>query len=29
VTIEPDEGPIILELTGPQGSRDLLAALME
>ena len=29
VTVEPDEGPIFLELTGPRGTRDFLAALME
>jgi hypothetical protein len=29
VTVEPDEGPIFLELTGPQGTCDFLAALME
>ena len=28
VTVEPDEGPILLELTGPQGTRDFLTALV-
>ena len=28
VTVEPDEGPIWLELTGPEGTRDFLTALM-
>ena len=27
VTVEPDEGPILLELTGPEGTRDFLSAL--
>jgi len=25
--VEPDEGPILLELTGPEGTRDFLSAL--
>lgn len=29
VTVEPDEGPILLELTGPEGTRDFLKALIE
>ncbi len=29
LTLEPDEGPIILELTGPEGTRDFLKALIE
>lgn len=29
VTIEPDGGPIFLELSGPPGSREFLAALLE
>ena len=28
VTVEPDEGPILLELTGPEGTRDFLAAMI-
>jgi diadenosine tetraphosphatase ApaH/serine/threonine PP2A family protein phosphatase len=28
VTVEPDEGPILLELTGPEGTRDFLTALV-
>lgn len=28
VTVEPDEGPIVLELTGPEGTRDFLSALI-
>jgi hypothetical protein len=28
VTVEPDEGPILLELTGPEGTREFLTALM-
>jgi hypothetical protein len=28
VTVEPDEGPIVLDLTGPEGTRDFLTALM-
>jgi hypothetical protein len=28
LTIEPDEGPILLELTGPEGTRDFLSALL-
>ncbi len=26
VTVEPDGGPIVLEVTGPQGTRDFLSA---
>ncbi|HJR58207.1 MAG TPA: hypothetical protein VJ813_02365 [Vicinamibacterales bacterium] len=29
LTVEPDEGPILLELTGPEGTRDFLTALIE
>jgi hypothetical protein len=28
VTVEPDEGPILLELTGPEGTREFLSALL-
>ena len=29
LTVAPDEGPIALELTGPPGTREFMAALME
>lgn len=29
VTVEPDEGPLTLDLTGPQGTREFVAALLE
>lgn len=29
VTVEPDEGPIHLELTGPSGTREFLSALFD
>ncbi len=29
VTVEPDDGPISLELTGPPGTREFMAALLE
>ena len=29
ITIEPDEGAIVLDLTGPPGSREFLAALLD
>jgi hypothetical protein len=29
VVVEPDEGPVTLELTGPPGTRDFLSALFE
>jgi hypothetical protein len=29
VAVEPDEGPITLELTGPPGAREFLTALFE
>jgi hypothetical protein len=29
VTVEADEGPIVLELTGPEGTRDFLSALID
>ena len=29
ITVEPDEGPICLELSGPRGTREFLAALLE
>ena len=29
ITIEPDGGPVFLELTGPPGTRDFVAALLE
>jgi hypothetical protein len=28
LTVEPDEGPIALELRGPQGTREFLSALV-
>ena len=28
VTVEPDEGPILLDLTGPEGTGDFLRALI-
>lgn len=28
VTVEPDEGPILVEVTGPEGTRDFLGALI-
>lgn len=28
VTVEPDEGPVRLELTGPPGTREFVAALI-
>jgi len=28
LTVEPDEGPLELELTGPEGTRDFLSALI-
>jgi hypothetical protein len=28
LTVEPDEGPMVLELTGPEGTRDFLSALI-
>jgi hypothetical protein len=28
VTVAPDEGPILLELTGPEGTREFLSALL-
>jgi hypothetical protein len=28
LTVEPDEGPIVLELTGPPGTRQFLDALL-
>jgi hypothetical protein len=28
VTVEPDEGPMRLELTGPPGTREFLASLL-
>ena len=28
LTVEPDEGPLILDLTGPQGTREFLEALI-
>ena len=27
ITVEPDDGPMMLDLTGPRGSREFLAAL--
>jgi len=29
LTVEPDEGQFALELTGPQGTRDFVAALLD
>ncbi len=29
IVIEPDGGPIVLELTGPQGTREFIGALLE
>ena len=29
LTVEPDGGPIALELTGPPGAREFLSALLE
>jgi hypothetical protein len=29
VTVEPDEGPITLDLTGPAGTRDFLMAMFD
>jgi hypothetical protein len=29
ITVEPDEGPILLELTGPQGTNEFLAGLLD
>lgn len=29
LTVEPDEGPVHLELTGPDGTREFLSALFE
>ena len=29
VSVEPDDGPITLDLTGPAGTRDFLAAMFE
>jgi hypothetical protein len=29
ITVEPDGGPIVLDLTGPTGTREFLSALLE
>jgi hypothetical protein len=29
ITVEPDEGAVILDLTGPPGTREFVAALLE
>jgi hypothetical protein len=29
ITVEPDGGPIVLELTGPSGTREFIGALLE
>jgi len=29
VTVEPDDGPIVLELTGPPGTREFISALFD
>ena len=29
ITVEPDEGPLTLDLTGPQGTREFVAALLD
>ena len=28
LTVEPDEGPVVVELTGPPGTREFLSALL-
>jgi hypothetical protein len=29
ITVEPDGGPIVLELTGPAGTREFVSALLD
>jgi len=29
ITVEPDGGPIVLELSGPPGTREFISALLE
>jgi hypothetical protein len=29
LTVEPDGGPLVLELTGPEGTREFVEALLE
>ena len=29
ITVEPDGGPVLLELTGPAGTREFIGALLE
>jgi hypothetical protein len=29
ITVEPDGGPIVLDLTGPSGTREFVTALLE
>ena len=29
ITVEPDGGPVFLDLTGPSGARDFVTALLE
>jgi len=29
ITVEPDEGPVTVELTGPPGTRDFLTAMFD
>jgi hypothetical protein len=29
ITVEPDNGPIALEMTGPPGTRDFVAAMLD
>jgi hypothetical protein len=29
ITVEPDGGPVFLELTGPAGTREFIGALLE
>ena len=29
VTVEPNDGPIALDLTGPAGTREFLAAMLD
>jgi hypothetical protein len=29
MTVEPDLGPVLLELTGPPGTREFVSALFE
>jgi hypothetical protein len=28
ITVEPDDGPVLLELSGPAGTRDFIAGLL-